>query len=331
MKLIKTFYLSAALIATSYVLPATAEVTAERQFMVFEKTANGITTAAQTITIKFEAGDILNLPSAPDKSTDGFDITSNDCSNGVVATDAGECSITADFTPSESVTGKRSFLYEINAAKVDSTPIFMSNYFDESAEYEASRRIKPVIEKVVISSPTDSDLTKLEESTEYTFDVYVATYEAVRLNAVLLDCDDVGSICGDSVNGTKGTVIANINSDAVTLTESEVTNEGLSKYHFNGFQAIHQKLSFTVFDSEDPDPLKSRPYISSGSFNQQGDNQLVLRVFFRSTRESNRRLYLNVATLFGGNLEIVTNNEASYFDTKGRKLGFLGTSSFGQN
>lgn len=321
MKYMKSFYLSAALVATTYMLPATAEIASERQLMVFETTAEDVTTAPQTITITYQVGDILVLPADPVKADDGFDITSNDCVDGVAAVADGECSITADYTPTSTVTGKRSFLYEINAGSVNSTPIFMSNYYDETDEEEARRRIKPVVEKVVVSSPTDVDLTSLEEQTEYTFEIYIATYEEIRVQGVLSDCDDLAiSTCGNGSGGTTGTILFNSNTNAVTLTESEVIAAGLSDYRLADFHAIHQKYTYTI-------PATGTGSIPADSFDQVGNNQLVLRTFYRSIRDSERKLYINVTALLGSNLEIVSDGNAHYVDDRGRKLGLYGTSS----
>ncbi|WOH39495.1 hypothetical protein RI844_09770 [Thalassotalea fonticola] len=313
MKLIKTFTL---LLAASAINVANAEITASNNTLVFS-TNTGL---SQQVSIKnrhsadatIVAGD-FTITNQMGNAATTYTVDTSDCVGILPKTNS--CSVIIDYLPSASFDSQ--LILFSDPLSSDVLPIYLSNYYKEASAEQASRRLSPVIENVVMLDDLGNPLANNQlfdhasEDQDYTVTWTVLTYEPLVAQAYLFDCDIASKDCAAKTAAAYGKIDNTPTITGVTLTPAEVAAAGYEDYSFNGQSAIHQTFTSTIT-------------IQPDDFNDVTPHSLALRFYHVTTTDSKRQFSTGVSTSLSGNLNFVGQGDTGYFDTVGRALVLTG-------
>ena len=206
----------------------------------------------------------------------------------------------------------------------DKTPIFASNYFYETNDIEASRRLPPVVEKIEIYD--DLGTTKvtgnLSVNTTYTAKWAIMSYLPVLSEMKIFDCSQESNATDCATDSESHVRFLDTDSlNGATLSDSEVQSEGLEIYSYQGTKALHQTFSaqFTIDEVTNADEAALESTLASG------DNLLGVRIYYRTERDAALQELQNTSAIFASGLDFQGQGQNAFIDSDGRRLKLMVT------
>ncbi|KGK00094.1 hypothetical protein [Thalassotalea sp. ND16A] len=310
MKLMNKIATFMALSYTTLLTPALATLDVSQEQVYFAlQDENNITVKNATVTIVNNYATPVDLTGQvavvrDDNTTDNITYVDSTCQTSVAA--GGECYVT--FTYNQLEPDFQGILLEVNDASAGTkSPIFVSNYFEQSTADEAARRISPLVESVQVFASTDTGftepLTGALAAGDYKIRWTVLAYEDLKSTVVIDNCGLLtapNSACAIAEDNNLDEV-----ANSTELASTLLTTHSFTDYQYQGETTSH--LQFTSADLTIP---------SYGD----GAHLLALRFYSTSLVDTNDGLSKRISTILAGSLNFMGQGDAGYYFTDGRRL-----------
>lgn len=307
MKIINKITLIFAMAGLTLVNAANAAVDYSGQTLVFNSQASA-PDDVMSITYTNNTGAGIDLSSAfsTEIANGAYALDSSACTTLAIAA---SCSVYVTYTPTD---GKQAALFTLtNPGDSAVIPLFASNYFDETSDLQAARRLMPIVEKVEVIGLGEGE--NLLAATEYTMRLTVMAYEDINITTNLFNCNGVAPLtdCALSMLSQERFYEGSLVSATKVLTEPEVLAANLEVYSYQGQKALHQQFDLTFTLDNDTNSVA----LVDGT-----GNQLGLRVWYVSAADAALGVTEPVSTLFAGGLDIQGQGDSAYLSTDSRRV-----------